>query len=332
MELCVVCAIAGVLLSLIYLPGLIIRKNSACVKTVNGKHVLITGGSSGIGFGIAKEALLQGAFVTLIARNPSRLDKAVENLVEEVKVNRDRICTKIADVGNYEMISMAIKQSFQWKAIDVLVCNAGVARNAHLDEAPIQDLHAIIGTNLTGVINTLHAALPLMKQRSAQPSSVVLVSSLAALWISYGNAVYTATKYALKGLAEAMRLELMPYNISMSLVCPGFVETPMLDDCGIEENKEILQMLKLTALYNRSQAESAEKVGKYTLEAAKQGTFLVTYQFSGLMHSTLTRGFLPAETLGRAIVELVLYIPLRLFSFMAAFFFEIAVPYYHKKN
>eukprot|EP01018_Ginkgo_biloba_P041128 Gb_20968 [translate_table: standard] len=140
-----------------------------------------TGGSSGIGFGIAKEALLQGAFVTLIARNPSTLDKAVENLVEEIKVNRDRICTKIADVGNYEMISMAIKQSFQWKAIDVLVCNAGVARTAYLDEAPIQDLHAIIGTNLTGVINTLHAALPLMKQRSAQPSSVVLVSSLAAL-------------------------------------------------------------------------------------------------------------------------------------------------------
>eukprot|EP01018_Ginkgo_biloba_P025117 Gb_18260 [translate_table: standard] len=79
------------------------------------------------------------------------------------------------------MISMAIKQSFQWKAIDVLVCNAGVARTAYLDEAPIQDLHAMIGTNLTGVINTLHAALPLMKQRSAQPSSVVLVSSLAAL-------------------------------------------------------------------------------------------------------------------------------------------------------
>eukprot|EP01018_Ginkgo_biloba_P025114 Gb_18262 [translate_table: standard] len=331
MESCVIYAVAAVLIRLIYFPALIIRKKSPCLRNLKGKHVLVTGGSTGIGFAIAKEALLQGAFVTVIARNPSRLDRAVENLVKEVKVNRDRICTKIADVGNYEMISMAIKQSFQWRAIDVLVCNAGVSRNAHLDEALIQDLHAMIDTNFTGIINTLHVALPLMKQRSAQSSSVVLIGSLAGLWMSYGNAVYTATKYALKGLAEDLRLELMPYNISMSLVCPGFVETPLLDDSAIEENKVILQMLKVTALYNRSKAESAEKVAKYTLEAAKQGTFLVTYHFSGLVLSTLTRGVMPAETIGRALIELILYVPVRLFTFMAAFYFQIAAPYYHKK-
>jgi NADP-dependent 3-hydroxy acid dehydrogenase YdfG len=94
--------------------------------------------------------------------------------------------SQIADVGDYETLADAIEQSFQWRAIDVVVCNAGWGRVGYIDEIPIKDLHATINTNLSGMVNTLHVALRLMKHRTNQgharpPMSVVLVSSLAGL-------------------------------------------------------------------------------------------------------------------------------------------------------
>eukprot|EP01018_Ginkgo_biloba_P040676 Gb_16076 [translate_table: standard] len=311
-------------------------KSSPTMKNLKKKHVLITGGSSGIGLALAKEALSQGAFVTLIARSSSKLDKALQYLVQELAFDPNRICTKIADVGDYERLSVAMKESFEWRPIDVLVCNAGVAKTAYLDEALISDLQGIIQTNLTGTVNTLHIALPLMKERQQHrghlmPASVVLMSSLSALWGAYGNSVYTATKCALKGLAETLRFELMPFNIRVSIVYPGFVETPMLDESGMEHNRDILQILNVTSSYDRRRAESTEEVAKYTLEAAKKGTFMVASRFTGLWLSTLTRGFVPADSFGRAVIELILCVPLRLVSFIVAAYFEIVVRHYQKK-
>jgi hypothetical protein len=82
-------------------------------------------------------------------------------------------------------------------------------------------------------------------------------------------------------------------------------------------------MSKVFGLYTRSQAETPEKVAKYILEAAKNGTFLVTSQITGLMLSTLSRGFIPADSIGRAFIELVLYVPFRIISCLAAIFFEL---------
>lgn len=313
------------LLLLIFLGLTLVWKPSPCLKTLGGKHVLITGGSSGIGLAIAKEALSQGAFLTLIARNSAKLEKAIDKLVDNKTISADRIFTKIADVGDYETLADAIEQSFQWRAIDVVVCNAGWARVGYIDEIPIKDLHATINTNLSGMVNTLHVALRLMKHRTNQgharpPMSVVLVSSLAGLCAQYGNSVYSATKYGVKGLAEALRLELMRYNIGVSVVFPGYVETPMLDECGIETHGEILKMLKVIGMYNRSEAETSEKVAKYILEATKNGTFLVTSQITGLMLSTLSRGSIPADSVGRAFIELVLYLPFRIFSCISAIY------------
>jgi len=83
-------------------------------------------------------------------------------------------------------------------------------------------------------------------------------------------------------------------------------------------------MSKVISKYNRSQAETSESVAKYTLEAAKNGTFLVTSQMTGLMLSTLSRGFVPADSVGRAFIELVLYVPFRIFSALVAISYEIA--------
>ena len=89
-------------------------------------------------------------------------------------------------MGDYETLSDAIEQSFQRRPIDVVVCNAGWARVGYIDELPIKDLHGTVNTNLSGMVNTLHVALRLMKHRTDRgharpPMSVVLVSSLAGL-------------------------------------------------------------------------------------------------------------------------------------------------------
>lgn len=85
-------------------------------------------------------------------------------------------------MGVYETLAKAIKESFEWRAVDVLVCNAAVAKIVVLDEGRIEDLHAIIQTNLTGVVNTVHVGIPLMKKRSPEtPMSIVLINSLSAL-------------------------------------------------------------------------------------------------------------------------------------------------------
>ena len=86
-------------------------------------------------------------------------------------------------MGVYETLAKAIKESFEWRAVDVLVCNAGVAKIALLGEGRIEDVHNTIQTNLTGVVNTLHVGIPLMKQRSnpQTPMSIVLINSQSGM-------------------------------------------------------------------------------------------------------------------------------------------------------
>ncbi|XP_057852161.2 3-dehydrosphinganine reductase TSC10A [Cryptomeria japonica] len=308
------------------------KTSSSWLQSLEGKHVFITGGSSGIGLAIAKEALSQGAFVTLVARSSTKLEKAEQILVKN-GATKHNILFKVADVGMYETLAKAIKESFEWRAVDVLVCNAGTAKTALLDEGRIEDLHAIIQTNLTGVVNTLHVGIPLMKERTPQtPMSIVLMNSRSGMYPLYANSMYCATKYALKGLGETLKLELMPYNIRITTVFPGYVETPMLDYCGLEDKKDILEIFKIINLYDRSKAETAENVAKYTLEATKNGTFLVTNQFSGLVLSSLSRGPMPADSFGRAFIELILYIPIRIFTFFTAPYMYSVIEHKNQKK
>ncbi|MCO5550994.1 hypothetical protein L7F22_004489 [Adiantum nelumboides] len=293
------------------------------IPSLRGKHVLITGGSSGIGLALARHCLLHGSYVTLISRNPERLSNAARELVDghctaNFSLNgrtappfNDRILLKAADVSDAEAMSKVITESFSWRPIDVLVCNAGISIVGPFDTMKVSDLETVTRTNLLGCVYTIHAALPLMKARSKHhPCSIVIMSSLSGLVFVYGANVYSATKHALKGLAEVLRFELLSCNIKVSLVCPGFTETPLLD--GLEDH-HATEGNKIF-FYDRAYAEEASVVAAKTMEGVKQGKYLITTSVAGLIIRILARGWTPAESLSDALIELLFLVPIRVGS------------------
>ncbi|KAI5072236.1 hypothetical protein GOP47_0012342 [Adiantum capillus-veneris] len=295
------------------------------IKSLKGKHVFITGGSTGIGLAIARTVLREGAVVTLISRNASNLSSAVEYLLGEVpSTTKECIRCEVADVADYAALSSAIERAFTWRPIDVFVCNAGLTRGGYLGDGQLKDLEVTVQTNFMGSVNALHAALPLLKRHSCnKPVSIVITASLASLFFMYGHAVYTATKFGMRGLAEGLRFELLPYNMKVSLICPGFTSTPFLDEADKEE--EICKLLKWVNLYSRAWAESAEGVATHTVAALKAGSFLVTTNPLGLVLATLARGFVPSDSLPRLVFELFFFIPFRLSSMIIIPIFRLIV-------
>ncbi|GLJ08860.1 hypothetical protein SUGI_0097250 [Cryptomeria japonica] len=291
------------------------------VRSLQNKHVLITGGSTGIGLEIAKEAIAQGSYVTLIARNISKLNEAAHQILQELQCDKNRINIKVADVTDYEAISAAIKESFQWIPVDVLICNAGVAKVGYLEQMSVEWIDSIVGTNIRGTLYTLKVALPIMKERSFKhPSALVLVGSIASMYPLYGGGVYTATKYALKGLAENLRLELFPTNIGVSFACPGFVETPLLSEMEDSVTVPILaEVAETVTFYDRNKAENPRDVARVILGAVIQGkSFVATSGQGGKLLSLLTAGILPADSFVNAVINMIILVPMRIIGYVYA--------------
>jgi len=293
------------------------KKKRQRMPSLRGKHVVITGGSRGIGLAIAMEVLEEGGYVTLISNSSSQIDDAISDITEHGKYSLDKVCTKVADVGDYESISTAIKESYEWRPFDVVICNAGIARIGYMDEINITDLDLVIRTNLSGVVYTVHSSLPLLKQRSSKsnPAAIVLMGSLASMHPCYGYSIYTATKHALKGLAECLRFELFPFNIRVTLCCPGFAKTPLLPEAQ-ERNRQNIEsihaIMRVVDLYNMDKLEEPKQIARATVQGIKKGSFLVLTGPHGLLLTTFSRGVFPAESIWTTIIENVILASLKL--------------------
>ncbi|KAG0558024.1 hypothetical protein KC19_11G173600 [Ceratodon purpureus] len=290
-------------------------------STLQGKHVVVTGGSSGIGYTIAEYALREGASVTLIARNVDKLQKAKASLIQETNCLSGAVHVTSADVSDATAVTAAIRDAQEWMPIDILVCNAGVVFVGRLDEIPVSQLEDAVRANVLGSVYPIHATIPLMKSRctSNTPQSIVLVSSVAGLHQAYASNVYSSTKYAQRGLAETLRWELLPFNIHMHVVCPGYVDTPMLHG-GLEAAASIYagktEAYKKINFLDPKNVVSASHVAKCTWEGVKRGRFLITSDWIGYLFAVISRGPIPEESIVSNIYELLLIIPVRLLSFV----------------
>lgn len=288
------------------------------------KHVVVTGGSVGIGLSLAKRCLLEGAFVTLMARTELNLVKARDSLVQQLGCSKDRILLKTVDVACPSAIKAAIEESFSWRPIDILICNAGIAKGGFFEDVSTQVLESQFRINLLGSIYPVHAALPLMKKRSQKHhTSIVFVNSLCTLFFACGANTYMASKYAQRGLAELLKLQLRPYNINVQLVIPGFTETSMLDE--VDKFSSSAPVWRSLLMFKRENAQTTDQVAQIAIEAVKRGNFLTTTGMDGFFLRILGRGLLPEDSLVMGTLELLLVLPARIASFVMLFIFSTAV-------
>jgi NADP-dependent 3-hydroxy acid dehydrogenase YdfG len=189
---------------------------------IEGKVVVITGASSGLGEATARLLSAQGASVVLGARRIDRL----RVLADELSRRGGKALAVPTDVVQSDQVKRLVDAAVQTHGrIDVMINNAGLMPQALLERLKIDEWNQMIDVNIKGVLYGIAAALPHMKQQKA--GHFINVSSVAGHRVGPGFAVYAATKYAVRALSEGLRQEVKPYNIRTTVISPGAVATEL---------------------------------------------------------------------------------------------------------
>ena len=193
-------------------------------NNIEGKVVVITGASSGLGEATARMLSALGATVVLGAR---RVDR-IEAIARELEAAGGRALALPTDVTRAADVQRLVDAAVEkFGRIDVLVNNAGLMPSSPLERLKIDDWDRMIDVNIKGVLYGIAAALPHMKARKS--GHIVNVSSVAGHKVRAGTAVYSATKHAVRVLTEGLRQEVKPFDIRTTIVSPGAVATELPD-------------------------------------------------------------------------------------------------------
>jgi len=193
---------------------------------LEGKTVLVTGSTSGIGRGIAEAFAGQGCNIVLNGfGDPAEIEALIAQIagMHDVKVRYDGADMSKPDAIE-AMMALAIRE---FGAIDVLVNNAGIQHVAPIEEFPVEKWNAIIAINLVASFHTIRHALPSMKQR--RWGRIINVASAHALVASPFKSAYVAAKHGIAGLIKTVALEVAERGVTVNAVCPGYVLTPLVE-------------------------------------------------------------------------------------------------------
>jgi NAD(P)-dependent dehydrogenase (short-subunit alcohol dehydrogenase family) len=190
------------------------------VFSLEGKLALITGGGSGIGFYIAQCMVQAGARVVLTGRRESALQEAANTL----GANASYFVNDITQLSTIPALVEAIEN--KCGPIDVLVNNAGINMKKFAVEVTDEDFDKVIQTNLHAVFSMTRECGKRMIER--KQGSIIMITSMAALYGIDRVVAYTASKSAVAGMVKALTTEFSPYNVRINAVAPGFIETPMM--------------------------------------------------------------------------------------------------------
>jgi NADP-dependent 3-hydroxy acid dehydrogenase YdfG len=191
-------------------------------NNIEGKVVVITGASSGLGEAAARHLAAQGAIVVLGARRVDRL----QALADELTGKGGKALAVATDVTHYDQVKKLVDAAVQtYGRIDVMINNAGLMAQSLLERLRVDEWDRMIDVNIKGVLYGIAAALPHMKQQKS--GHFINVSSVAGHKVHPGAAVYSATKFAVRALSEGLRQEVKPYNIRTTVISPGAVATEL---------------------------------------------------------------------------------------------------------
>lgn len=213
------------------------------MQTIKDKVAYITGGSKGIGFGIAKILLEKGMKVAITSRSL----KAAQDAATLLSSNGSKIFACESDVTSMESEQKAVQATIaHFGKLDVLIANAGVGHFAPIDTLSEQLWKETIDTNLTGVFNSVKASVEGLKKTKGY---IITIASLAGANFFENGAAYNASKFGLVGFTQAIMLDLRKYGVKVSTIMPGSVashfnnHTPGNDDAWKIQPEDIGQLI-----------------------------------------------------------------------------------------
>ena len=193
------------------------------MSKLNGKVAYVTGGSKGIGYGIAKTLLENGMKVAITSRSLQTAKEAAASLSKDASnvLPLESNVTSLA--SEIKAVEEVIKR---FGKLDVLVANAGVGHLASIEDLSEADWHDTIDINLTGVFNSVKASLSALKQSKGY---IITIASLAGTNFFANGSAYNASKFGLVGFSHAVMLDLRQYGIKVTTIMPGSVATEFND-------------------------------------------------------------------------------------------------------
>lgn len=200
---------------------------------IEGKVVVITGASSGLGEATARHLAAEGARVALGARRTER----IEAIANEISENGGEALAVTTDVTDRDQVEALVEAAIsEFGQVDVLLNNAGLMPLSPLDRLKVDEWDQMIDVNLKGVLYGIAAALPRMQEQES--GHIINVSSVAGHKVFSGNAVYAATKFGVRALSEGLRQEITGQGIRTTIISPGAVDTELPESISEEDVAE----------------------------------------------------------------------------------------------
>jgi len=234
-------------------------------RDMDMKTVLITGSSRGIGLETVLAFGREGYQVFATLRNPERAT-GLKQIIEEESLP---VSIHAMDVNSDESVRSCIREIIQkFGTIDVLVNNAGLGINGSIEELPMSEFKAVMETNYFGVIRCIKSVLPEMRKKKS--GCIINVSSVSGRLASSPLGPYSASKFALEAMSEALAQEVKPFNIRVRIVQPGIIDTDMAHEISEEDNSIYPNSKRMADLFTASlqNPTSSTIVADKILEAA----------------------------------------------------------------
>jgi uncharacterized protein len=195
------------------------------MSRLTGKNVVITGASSGLGEHIAYETAKRGGNVILLARSSTKLEKMVSDIKGKFSVKASFYTFDICDDQNVNEVFKEIYK--KWETIDILVNNAGFGIFENVIDADLQEMQKMFEVNVFGLMNCCKRVLPAMLERNA--GHIINIGSQAGKISTPKSSAYCATKHAVIGFSNSLRLEVVDTSINVTVVNPGPMKTNFLN-------------------------------------------------------------------------------------------------------
>ena len=284
---------------------------------LEGAVVLVTGGSSGIGKEVAKICAKRGARVVIAARNKEKLAAAKAEIEAAAAPRPAAVETVSVDLTkSFEEVEAALSKNgaVARQEVELAVMCAGESTPQPFEALGGRDWEQMLRLNLLGCMAAARAVLPAMKER--RRGHIAFVSSMGGQTGVYGFSAYSASKFALRGAFECLRMELKPHGVGVSLVFPPDTETP-----GFAKENEV-KPIECSRIAGKVGLFSPESVARGIVDGVASATSLIGFDVDGWMLNHMTVGLLPSDSWMQLFVGLFLLPLFRLISVAHTWYFD----------